>query len=129
MALFLFADAIKKGEKLKVFNYGEMERDFTYVADIVEGVKRIIEKPVVDRDLYKVYNIGNSKCVKLMDFIEEIETQMGKTAQKELLPLQEGDVPKTWADVTDLERDYDYHPSTPVQEGIKQFVDWYVHYF
>ena len=71
MALFLFADAIKNGEKLKVFNYGEMERDFTYVADIVEGVKRIIEKPVVDRDLYKVYNIGNSKCVKLMDFIVE----------------------------------------------------------
>ncbi|MGB0836879.1 MAG: NAD-dependent epimerase [Flavobacteriaceae bacterium] len=125
MALFLFAEAIKNGEKLKVFNYGEMERDFTYVADIVEGVKRIIEKPVVDRDLYKVYNIGNSKCVKLMDFIEEIETQMGKTAEKELLPLQEGDVPKTWADVKDLERDYDYHPSTPVQEGIKHFVDWY----
>lgn len=129
MALFLFTEAIAKGEPIKVFNYGEMERDFTYVADIVEGVKRIIEKPTKGRDLYKVYNIGNSNSVKLMDFIAEIENQLGKEATKDLLPIQPGDVAKTFADVKDLERDYDYRPNTPVKTGIERFVSWYTEFF
>jgi len=129
MALFLFTEAISKGEPIKVFNYGEMERDFTYVADIVQGVKRIIEKPTKGRDLYKVYNIGNSNSVKLMDFISEIEKQLGKEATKEMLPIQAGDVAKTFADVKDLERDYDYRPDTPVKIGIERFVSWYREFF
>ena len=129
MALFLFTEAIAKGEPIKVFNHGEMERDFTYVDDIVEGVKRIIEKPTDHRSIYEVYNIGNSNSVRLMDFIQEIENQLGKTAKKDMQAIQPGDVAKTWADVEGLKRDYDYAPSTEVSDGIEAFVNWYREFF
>lgn len=129
MALFLFTEAIAKGEPIKVFNYGKMERDFTYVADIVEGVKRIIEKPTNHRPMYKVYNIGNSSSVRLLDFISEIEKQLGKEAIKDLQPIQAGDVAKTFADVSGLRQDYDYAPNTSVKFGIAQFVSWYKEFF
>ncbi len=129
MAMFLFTDAIIKDKPIKVFNYGEMERDFTYINDIAEGVIRIIEKAVNDRvesgDLYKIYNIGNNNSVKLMDFIEQIEINLKKEAKKEMLPIQPGDVEKTWANVETLINDYDYRPNTSVTEGVKQFIDWY----
>ncbi|TXN35962.1 NAD-dependent epimerase [Flagellimonas hymeniacidonis] len=133
MALFLFTDAIAKGNPIKVFNKGNMQRDFTYIDDIVEGVVRIIENPVnsVDksRPLYKVYNIGNSTSVKLDDFIQAIEHNLGIKAERVLLPMQPGDVERTWADVSDLEQDYDYIPNTPITEGVGKFVNWYkLHY-
>ncbi|MBO0592822.1 NAD-dependent epimerase [Cellulophaga sp. E16_2] len=129
MALFLFTEAISKDQPIKVFNHGDMERDFTYVDDIVEGVFRIIEKDTKDRitnnEGYKIYNIGNNDSVKLTDFIAEIEKNLSKKAERELLPMQAGDVAKTWANVDDLIRDYDYSPKTSVAEGIKKFIDWY----
>ncbi len=128
MALFLFTKAITENKSIKVFNYGKMERDFTYIDDIVEGVVRIIEKPVKDR-LYKVYNIGNNNSVKLMDFIKEIEINLGKEAIKDMLPIQPGDVERTWANVDDLIKDYDYKPNTSVKDGIKSFVDWYKNFY
>lgn len=128
MALFLFTKAITENKSIKVFNYGKMERDFTYIDDIVEGVVRIIEKPVKDR-LYKVYNIGNNNSVKLMDFIKEIEINLGKEAIKDMLPIQPGDVERTWANVDDLIKDYDYKPNTSVKDGIKSFVDWYKKFY
>ncbi|MCL4117441.1 UNVERIFIED_CONTAM: hypothetical protein GTU68_026200 [Idotea baltica] len=129
MALFLFTDAILNDRPIKVFNHGEMERDFTYVDDIVEGVVRILTKSTKNRDFYKVYNIGNNNCVKLNDFIEAIEEQVGKKAEKELLPMQPGDVKRTWADVESLIQDYDYHPDTAIKDGVKEFVDWYKQYY
>ncbi|RKN76954.1 NAD-dependent epimerase [Ulvibacterium marinum] len=133
MALFLFTDAIMKGKPIKVFNQGKMERDFTYIDDIVEGVVRIIESPIGSRnqtnELYKVYNIGNSQSVKLMDFIQALEQSLGKTALKEMLPMQPGDVPKTWANVDDLVKDYGYRPNTSIQKGIAHFVNWYRQYY
>ncbi|MEO9891016.1 NAD-dependent epimerase [Aurantibacter sp.] len=129
MALFLFTDAILNNRPIKVFNHGKMERDFTYVDDIVEGVVRILTKSTNDRDLYKVYNIGNNNCVKLNDFIEAIEEQVGKNAEKEMLPMQPGDVKRTWADVESLIRDYNYHPDTKIKNGVKEFVDWYKNYY
>ncbi|MCL4158642.1 UNVERIFIED_CONTAM: hypothetical protein GTU68_061002 [Idotea baltica] len=129
MALFLFTDAILNDRPIKVFNHGKMERDFTYVDDIVEGVVRILTKSTKDRSLYKVYNIGNNNCVKLNDFIEAIEEQVGKKAEKELLPMQPGDVKRTWADVESLIRDYNYHPDTAIKDGVKEFVDWYKSYY
>lgn len=128
MALFLFTKAIITNKPIKVFNYGKMERDFTYIDDIVEGVTRIIQDPVLNR-LYKVYNIGNNDSVKLMDFIKEIEINLSKEAKKEMLPMQPGDVEKTWADVSSLIKDYDYKPNTPVKEGIKSFIDWYKEFY
>lgn len=126
MAVFLFTEAISKGESIKVFNYGNMERDFTFIDDIVEGVRRIIKKPVDKRDdKYKIYNIGNNNSVKLADFIFEIENNLKTKARKELLPIQPGDVERTWANVDDLINDYNYKPETSIKKGIKEFVDWY----
>ncbi|MGS0527584.1 NAD-dependent epimerase [Zobellia nedashkovskayae] len=129
MALFLFTDAIANGKPIKVFNHGKMERDFTYVDDIVEGVVRTLTQSVEDRDLYKIYNIGNNNAVKLTDFIEAIENSMGQKAEKELMPMQPGDVQRTWADVDHLIRDYDYQPNTSVADGVQNFVDWYKGYY
>ncbi|AEM71361.1 UDP-glucuronate 4-epimerase [Allomuricauda ruestringensis DSM 13258] len=129
MALFLFVDAIKKGKPINVFNYGNMARDFTYVDDIVGGMSKIIETPVAESkrkdELYKIYNIGNNKQVKLTDFIDAIESSLDTPAKRNLMPIQPGDVESTWADVNDLIRDYDYKPDTPIEKGVKEFVDWY----
>ena len=133
MAMFLFTEAIIKGNPIKVFNNGNMERDFTYIDDIVEGMVRIIEKSIEERiankELYKLYNIGNNKSVKLLDFIEAIEESLGVTAKKEMLPMQPGDVAATWANVDDLIKDYGYRPNTPIKEGVQKFVDWYKTYY
>ncbi|WP_458699939.1 NAD-dependent epimerase [Sulfurospirillum sp. 1307] len=140
MALFLFTKAIIEGKSIDVFNYGNMQRDFTYIDDIVEGVIRVIDNPpkgVGEEKInpsnstapYKVYNIGNNNPVKLMDFIEALEKKLGKTAKKNMLPLQAGDVPSTYADVNDLIEDLDYKPETSIDEGIGKFVDWYVDFF
>lgn len=133
MAMFLFTDAIVNDRPIKVFNHGKMERDFTYIDDIVEGVVRIIEKPISKRvdqkELYKVYNIGNNNSVKLLDFIKEIETNLDKEAEKNMLPIQPGDVERTWADVDELIKDYDYRPNTSIQYGVKSFVNWYKDYY
>jgi UDP-glucuronate 4-epimerase len=133
MAMFLFTDAIINNISIKVFNNGNLERDFTYIDDITEGVVRILETPLNDettnKDLFKLYNIGNSKSVKLMDFITAIEKKLGKVAKKKMLPMQPGDVEKTWANVDDLIADYDYHPNTPIKLGVRRFVDWYKVYY
>ena len=143
MALFLFTKAILEDKPIDVFNYGEMKRDFTYVDDIVEGVVRVIDNPAAgnpnwsgaepdpscSKAPYKVYNIGNSAPVLLMSFIEAIEKALGKKAEKNMLPLQMGDVPATWADVTDLAEDLDYQPDTPIEEGIARFVKWYREFY
>jgi UDP-glucuronate 4-epimerase len=139
MALFLFTKAILEGKPIQVFNQGDMQRDFTYVDDIVEGVFLAISnpaKPNPDWDgnqpeadsskaPYRIYNIGNSKPVKLLDFIEAIEEKTGKTAEKIMLPMQPGDVPATYADVTTLSQQMGYNPTTTVREGVGKFVDWY----
>lgn len=141
MALFLFTKAILEDRPIKVFNYGRMVRDFTYVDDIVEGVIRVIDNlprkrgdvendPSQSRTApFKVYNIGNSSPVELMDFIRAIEKYLGKEAKKEYLPMQPGDVPRTEADVTDLVREMGYKPSTTVEEGIGRFIKWYRGYY
>ena len=128
MAPMLFADAIANDRPIKVFNYGEMQRDFTYVDDIVAGIERILVSEIKDRDLYKIYNIGNNNSVKLLDFIAEIEKNIGKEAQKQMLPIQPGDVEKTWANVNDLMIDYSYKPTTLLPKGIKEFIDWFKNY-
>jgi UDP-glucuronate 4-epimerase len=139
MALFLFTEAMLKGEPIQVFNHGQMLRDFTYIDDIVEGVTRVIAAPPRGNPAwsgaqpdpstspapYKVYNIGNQNPVQLLDFIAAIEAELGVTAQKNLLPLQPGDVPATYADVSDLVADLGYRPATPVREGIRRFLEWY----
>ena len=143
MALFKFTKAIIAGEPIQVFNYGRHRRDFTYVDDIVEGVIRTLDRPAPanpqwDSNLpdpgtslapWRVYNIGNSSPVELIDYIGAIEKALGKTAIKELLPLQLGDVPDTYANVDDLVEQFHYKPATSVQDGIQQFVDWYIDYF
>tara|TARA_R110002111_G_scaffold194391_1_gene260567 strand:- start:362 stop:1387 length:1026 start_codon:yes stop_codon:yes gene_type:complete len=133
MAMFLFTDAIVNNKPIKVFNYGKMERDFTYIDDIVGGIVRIIENQNKERieksDLYKVYNIGNNNCVKLLDFIKEIELNLETEAEKNMLPIQPGDVERTWANVDDLIKDYDYRPNTSIKHGVKAFVDWYKAYY
>jgi UDP-glucuronate 4-epimerase len=138
MALFLFTKAILADQPIKVFNNGDMVRDFTYVDDIVEGVVRVIDNPpglsVKETDdvscsktaPYKVYNIGNSSPVQLMEYIGAIENALGKIAVKELLPMQAGDVPRTQADVTDLVENLGYKPDTTVQKGIERFIEWYL---
>ena len=128
MAPILFADAISNNRPIKVFNNGDMERDFTYIDDIVEGVKRVIEKSVENRELYKIYNIGNNDSVKLLDFITQMETSLGKEATKEMLPMQMGDVKRTWANVDGLISDYEYKPQVKVAEGVRRFVQWYQKY-
>lgn len=182
MALFLFTKAILEDQPIKVFNNGNMVRDFTYVDDIVKGVTRVIDNPPALNNIkstnfplpsggvdspptggedgvvnaqaaekptnqtsappareireanishvpYKVYNIGNSSPVQLMEYIKAIEDNLGKTAQKEFLPMQPGDVPRTEADVTDLVENLGYKPNTPVQKGIERFIEWYKNYF
>ncbi|MDC0115754.1 NAD-dependent epimerase [Methylophilaceae bacterium] len=143
MALFLFVKAALEGKTIDVFNNGDMLRDFTYIDDIVEGVIRVIDNPAQKDPCwngkdgkvssssapYKIYNIGNNNPVKLMDFITAIENKLGKTIQKNMLPIQPGDVPATYADVTDLVEDLKYKPVTPIQQGIDNFVDWYLEFF
>ncbi|MFA6760234.1 MAG: NAD-dependent epimerase [Sulfuricurvum sp.] len=140
MALFLFVDAALKGEAIDVFNYGDMLRDFTYIDDIVEGVVRVIDNPAKASKAwdhrassssapYRIYNIGNNNPVRLMEFIEAIEKRLGRKIAKNMLPMQDGDVPATYADVSDLVEDLGYKPATPVQEGVDRFVDWYLEFF
>jgi UDP-glucuronate 4-epimerase len=143
MALFLFTKAILEDKPIDVFNFGKMKRDFTYIDDIVEGVVRVIDNPPKGRENwsgenpdpscskapYKIYNIGNSSPVLLMDFIGAIEKAIGKTAEKNMMPLQPGDVPATWANVDDLVEDLDYKPATPIQQGVDNFVKWYREFY
>jgi UDP-glucuronate 4-epimerase len=143
MALFIFTRAILEGRPIEVFNHGHMERDFTYIDDIVGGIERMVPTPPVpdknwdpaDPDPsassapFRIYNIGSSSPVKLTRFIEAIERSLGMTAEKVLMPIQPGDVEKTWADVSALVRDYGYSPATPVEEGIQKFVEWYKEYY
>jgi len=143
MALFLFTRAIVEGRPIDVFNHGRMQRDFTYVDDIVEGVVRVMDRtpepnsvwsgdrpdPGASYAPYRIYNIGNNSPVELLTFIETIEKCLGKTAEKNFLPLQAGDVPATYADVDDLMNDVGFKPATPIGEGVARFVQWYREYY
>lgn len=143
MALFIFTKNILEGRAIPIFNNGEHYRDFTYIDDIAEGVMRAADTlpssdphwsgntpdPASSKAPYRLYNIGNSKPVQLMEFINVLEKKLGRKAKKTFLPMQAGDVPGTWADVNDLARDMDYHPDTPVEEGVGRFVDWYLEYY
>jgi len=143
MALFLFTKAILEGRPIDVFNYGKMQRDFTFVDDIVEGVCRVIDRvpagdaawsgtspdPGSSYAPYRLYNIGNNNPVELLHFIEVLEKTLGREARKNLLPLQAGDVPATYADVDDLMRDVGFRPATSIEEGVGKFVTWYRAYY
>jgi len=143
MALFKFTKAILAGEAIQIFNYGKHRRDFTYIDDIVEGVIRTLDRPAPSNlewngkspdpgtslAPWRVYNIGNNQPVELMDYIGALEKALGKTAEKELLPLQAGDVPDTYANVDDLVDQFHYKPATTVEDGISRFVAWYREYF
>ena len=143
MALFLFTKNILAGEPINVFNYGKHKRDFTYVDDIVEGVMRTLDStaapnpdwnpadpdPATSSAPYRIYNIGNNAPVDLEHYIEVLEDCLGKKAERNLLPLQAGDVPDTYADVTKLIDDVGYKPDTTVEEGVRNFVDWYTEYY
>lgn len=143
MALFLFTKAILEGKPIDVFNHGKMKRDFTYVDDIVESISRLVPKaatpnkdwsghhpdPGTSFAPYRIYNIGNSSPVELLRYIEVIEENLGKKAVKNFLPLQDGDVPETFADVDDLMRAVDFKPATSIETGIKNFIDWYLNYY
>ena len=143
MAYFSFTKNIIEGKPIKVFNHGKMERDFTYVDDIVEGIYKLIDKPPEANpdwdeskdDLstsfapYKIYNIGNNNPVPLVRFINALESALGKEAEKIYMDMQPGDVLRTYADVSDLERDIDFKPNTSIEEGLGKFVDWYKEYY
>jgi len=133
MAYFLFTRAILEGRPIDVFNHGDMKRDFTYIDDIVEGVLRVLGRAATPPEgagaPHRVFNIGNHDPVPLLEFIGCIERRLGRTADKRLLPMQDGDVPATYADITALERWVGFKPSTPLAEGIDRFVDWYVAYY
>ena len=143
MALFLFTKNILAGKPIDVFNHGHHRRDFTYIDDIVEGVVRTLDHtaepnpdwdsdepdPATSRAPYRLYNIGNRKPVELLRYIEVIEDCVGKKATMNLLPLQPGDVPDTWADTEDLAADVGYEPETPIEEGVARFVEWYRGYY
>lgn len=143
MAMFLFTKAILAGKPIDVFNYGKMRRDFTYVDDIVEGVMRTLDNtatpnpdwdgaqpdPGTSSAPSRLYNIGNNNPVELMDLISTLEKALGRTAEKNLLPIQPGDVPATYADVDDLMRDVGFKPATPIAEGVQRFVEWYRNYY
>lgn len=143
MALFLFTRAILEGRAIDVFNYGNMQRDFTYIDDIVEGVIRVADKPAVANPTfdplqpdpgssnapYRVFNIGNHQPVQLMDYIEAIELALGQTAEKNFLPLQAGDVPATEASVDELHNWVNFAPNTSVRTGVARFVAWYRDYY
>lgn len=143
MAYFSFTQDILAGRPIKIFNHGEMERDFTYIDDIVEGIVKLIGKvPVVNKNWdesndalstsfapYKIYNIGNNNPVPLMRFINALESALGKEAEKIYMDMQPGDVQRTYADVSDLERDIEFKPSTSIEDGLQKFVDWYMEYY
>ena len=143
MALQKFTKSILAGEKIQVFNYGKHRRDFTYIDDIVEGVIRVLDQPAIPNQTWdssqpdsgsssapwRIYNIGNNSPVELLDYIKAIEDALGIKANMELLPLQPGDVPDTYADVADLVRDFDYKPSTTINQGVTKFVEWYKDYY
>ena len=143
MALFIFTKAILAGEPINVYNHGEMKRDFTYVDDLVECIVRLISKPAKpDKSWnglnpdpstsfapYKIYNVGNSSTVELSRYIEIIEEKLGKKAIKNFLPMQVGDVPDALADVEDLQREINFKPSTPIEVGVSNFIDWYIKYY
>jgi UDP-glucuronate 4-epimerase len=143
MALFIFTRAILEGRPIDVFNYGKMRRDFTYIDDIVEGVVRTLDHtatpnpgwsgdvpdPATSRAPYRLYNIGNNNPVELMYLIETLERALGKKAEKNLLPIQPGDVPATYADVDDLSRDVGFKPATPIEVGVQRFVAWYREFY
>ncbi|MDP9201193.1 MAG: NAD-dependent epimerase [Gemmatimonadota bacterium] len=143
MALFIFTKAILGGEPINVFNHGQMKRDFTYIDDIVEGVVRVIDQPAVPDSNwsgaepdpatsaapYRLYNIGNNRPVELTRVIELLEENLGRTAQRRLLPMQAGDVPETYANIDDLRRDFGFAPTTSIEVGIKRFVEWYREYY
>jgi UDP-glucuronate 4-epimerase len=143
MAMFLFTRAILDGKPIDVFNHGKMRRDFTYIDDIVEGVVRTLDNPAppnpgwsgdspdpgTSAAPYRIYNIGNNNPVELMHLIEVIEDALGKKAEKNMLPIQPGDVPATWADVDDLMKDVGFKPSTPIEEGVAKFVAWFKDYY
>ena len=141
MALFIFTKAIIEGRPIDVYNEGKIQRDFTYISDIVGGITRVLDKQPYPANTqeealsgsttapYKIYNIGHSSPVRLMDFIESIERKLGIEAQKNLLPIQPGDVPMTWADTSELQNDFSYQPSTDVDEGIGKFLEWYQTYY
>jgi UDP-glucuronate 4-epimerase len=142
MALFLFADAMLKGQPINVFNHGKMIRDFTYVGDIVESIKRLVIKPVSgdenwnsdapDSDIsfapYRIFNIGNNNPVQLIEYIEALEKALGKSAIKNMMEIQPGDVPETHADTTSLENYISFKPATSIEEGVSNFVDWFNRY-
>lgn len=143
MAYFSFTKAILAGKQIKVFNHGKMERDFTYIDDIVEGIVKLIDRaPVTNKDWdetkddlstsfapYKIYNIGNSNPIPLMRFINALESALGKEAEKIYMDMQPGDVLRTYADVSDLERDINFKPNTSIEDGLQKFVDWYKEYY
>ncbi len=129
MSPILFADAITNGEILKVFNNGEMERDFTFIDDIVEGIRRVIDNDPAYKPPYQLLNIGNGSPVNLLTFIELMEESLGKAAKKDFLPMQMGDVKKTWADVGELLALTGYKPTVGIREGVKRFVDWYLKFY
>jgi len=143
MALQKFANAIMKEETIKVFNYGNHRRDFTYIDDIVNGIIKVIDNPAVSNSNwnssnpdpssssapYRIYNIGNNNPVNLMDYINELEINLDKEAKKEFLPIQPGDVPDTYADISDLSDELGYRPSTSVTEGVKNFSEWFKKYY
>ena len=143
MALFLFTRAILDGKPIQVFNHGKMQRDFTYIDDIVEGVYRVMGNlPAPDASWrgdqpdpgtsyvnYRIFNIGNNQPVNLMDFIETLENVLGKKAEKDFQDLQPGDVPATYADIDDLKQQVGFAPNTPIEEGIRRFVEWYKEYY
>jgi len=143
MVLFLFTKAILEGKPIEIFNYGRMQRDFTYIDDIIEGVVRVMDRipeinpkwdgndldPATGKGPYKLYNIGNNNPVELMRFIEVLEGCLGKKAERNLLPMQAGDVPATYADIDDLMKSTDFRPSTPIEVGIQRFVSWYRGYY
>lgn len=128
MAMFLFTDAILTGKPIQVFNEGNLSRDFTYIDDIVQGITLIVKDKRQD-EKYQLFNIGNSRPVQLLEFIEEIEKTTGKTAQKIMKPMQPGDVNQTWADIEELRKRYGYNPNFLVTEGVKHFVEWYKEYY
>lgn len=125
MAPYIFAKAISAGEPIKVFNHGEMSRDFTFIDDIVDGVIRALDRPPSARPPHAIYNLGNHRPEKLTNFIAEIEKALGRRAVMEMLPIQPGDVPTTYADIETSRNDLGYKPSTPISEGIPKFIDWF----
>lgn len=132
MAYYKFTKKIMAGEPIQIYNNGDMYRDFTYIDDIVKGVENVLCNPPevnLKGARYKIYNIGNNKPEKLMDFIDTLEKCLGRTANKEYLPMQPGDVYQTYADVSDLMRDYDFKPDTSIEEGLSKFVEWYRQYY